>query len=90
MDHPTFSEKMDRDTLTNTTVILENAKIGATVGAVVSCKDPSQTVTIDPSETLAKRTRYTVTIEGGDGGVKMAAGEAMAADKAWSFTTGRR
>src|SRR5262249_1401721 len=44
--------------------------------------------TLTPSSQLAASTTYTATIVGGSGGVKDLAGNALASNVVWSFTTG--
>jgi subtilisin family serine protease len=88
----TFSEDMDPTSFINgTTIKLVKARTSTSVPATVSCDNPCQTVTLDPSVTkLARRATYTVTIEGESGGVKTSAGTPLAADKVWSFKTKRK
>jgi hypothetical protein len=43
--------------------------------------------TLNPTSDLAAGTTYTATIKGGSSGVKDAAGNALASDKTWTFTT---
>ncbi len=85
-----FSEEMDPTTLTPKNVKLFNTATKKRVGAALSCDDTCKTLTLDPSKRLAKRTRYRVTILGGDSGPKDLAGNPMAKSEVWSFTTGRR
>ena len=47
----------------------------------------SQTATLDPTASLAATTTYTVLVKGGSAGVKDFAGNAMASDDSWTFTT---
>jgi hypothetical protein len=42
---------------------------------------------LNPDADLAANTTYTATIKGGTGGVKDAAGNALASDRTWTFTT---
>ncbi len=77
----TFSEAMDTATCTTTTFTL---KQGATpVPGAVTCV--GRTATLDPTSDLAVNTPYTATITTG---VKDLAGNALAVNKTWSFTTG--
>ena len=46
------------------------------------------TATLTPSAALEASTSYTATVKGGASGVKDLAGNALAADSSWSFTTG--
>jgi hypothetical protein len=82
----TFSEAMDSRTITGKTVTLKNAA-GTTVSANVKYDLTGKTVTLDPNSNLAAGTTYTARIKGGSTGVRDAAGNPMAADKVWTFTT---
>ena len=77
----TFSEAMDPSTITTTTYTL---KQGTTVvpGAVTYL---GTTAIFNPTSNLAANTTYTATVTTG---VKDLAGNALAANKTWSFTTG--
>ncbi|MDQ0678709.1 hypothetical protein QFZ30_002091 [Arthrobacter pascens] len=81
----TFSEAMNTSTVTPSTFTL---KAGATtVPAAVSYNTTTRVATLNPDANLAAGTTYTATIRGGSGGVKDVAGNALAADKTWTFTT---
>jgi len=82
----TFSEAMDPATLTNSTVTLKAGT--TTVTLTVSYDAASQKVTLKPSSSLSYQTKYTATVKGGTSGAKDQTGNALAADKVWSFTTG--
>jgi hypothetical protein len=45
-------------------------------------------VTLTPASKLDAKTRYTAKIKGGPNGVKDLAGNPLASDFSWSFTTG--
>lgn len=77
----TFSEAMDANSInaTNFTV--------AGVPGQVSFNAASQVATFTPSSKLAANTTYTATLKGGTGGVQDIAGNALATDKVWRFTT---
>ena len=81
----TFSEAVDATTVSSATVTLQGPS-GA-VGAAVSYNAATSTATLTPSATLAASTTYTATVKGGATGVKDLAGNALAADVAWTFTT---
>ena len=89
-----FSEWMDPLTITNVTFTLKNTTTGAAVAGTVSYSGVNAVFTIlndffGPSlETFAPGTSYTATLKGGIGGVKDLAGNAMANDYMWSWTTG--
>ena len=76
----TFSEKIDASTITTSTFSLNNSVTGA-----VTYDSTNNIATFTPSTKLAYDTTYTATITTG---VKDAAGNALAADYTWSFTTG--
>ena len=82
----TFSERMNPATITTSTVELRNAS-NALVPATVSYTDSTRTATLDPSAPLANSATYTATVKGGAAGVKDLAGNPLAADFTWSFTT---
>ena len=77
----TFSEAMDPASCDTTTFTLTQA--ATPVPGAVTCV--GKTATLDPTSDLAASTPYTATITTG---VKDAAGNALAANKTWSFTTG--
>ena len=80
----TFSEAMDPASLTTSTFTL--TKQGNTTGSrVVSYQ--SQVATLDPNASLEANTSYTAKVKGGTGGAKDVAGNVLAADVSWSFTT---
>ena len=86
----TFSEKMDPATLSASTVTLTKAGTTTPVQARVSYDVASQTLTLDPfpdnpTQKLARRTTYTVKIEG----AKDLAGNPLATTT-WSLKTMRR
>ena len=81
-----FNEAMDPAGIDTTTFELRDAANNL-VPATVSYDAPSQTATLDPVNSLGLST-FTATVLGGaDPAVKDLAGNAMAADYAWSFTT---
>lgn len=75
----TFSEAMNAPSI-NTGTFTVNGVTG-TVSA------SSATATFTPSSALASSTSYTVTITGGTSGAKDAAGNALASNYVWTFTT---
>ena len=83
----TFSEAMDPATLTTTTVTLIPQGSSTPVAAAVDYSPATTTVTLDPTASLAAGTVYTARIKGGSSGAKDQAGNALAADKVWTFTT---
>jgi hypothetical protein len=80
----TFSEAMTASTVTASTFTLKTPA-GTTVSAPVTYN--AGVATLDPAADLTPGTTYTATIRGTSLGVKDLAGNAMAADKTWQFTT---
>ena len=79
-----FSESINALTVTGTTFQLRNASSNlVTANINVS----GSQVTLTPSAVLTGSTVYTVTIKGGTSGVKDLAGNALANDYSWTFTT---
>ena len=81
------SEALDAASVTNTSVLLQNGAI--TVPATLGYTPGSTTITLTPASPLAEKTLYTVTLKGGAGADRIldVAGNALAADYVWSFTT---
>jgi hypothetical protein len=82
----TFSEGINAATLTGSTFTLRNAQNQA-VAASVSYDATSRIATLTPSSALSYGATYTATVSGGASGVKDLAGNALANDVSWSFTT---
>ena len=82
----TFSEAMDSNTINAGNVELRDPG-NALVPATVSYSPAQRRVTLDPNISLQNSTTYTAKIKGGAGGVTDVAGNALAADSIWSFTT---
>ena len=78
----TFSEAMDSATITDATFTLAGA---APVLGVVALNDAGTVATFTPSANLAFNTSYTATITVG---AKDVAGNALASNHVWTFTTG--
>jgi hypothetical protein len=83
----TFSESMDPLTVTSATVTLR-APGNTTVTGTVAYDAVAKTATFTPSSNLAPNTTFTARIRGGTTGAKDLAGNALASDKVWTFTTG--
>jgi Tol biopolymer transport system component len=87
-----FSEAVQAATLTSNTVQLFSGNSTRPIKATLS-RNPSTdptSVTLTPSSKLDAKTRYTAKIKGGQSGVKDLAGNPLASDFSWSFTTGSR
>jgi hypothetical protein len=90
----TFSEGMDPLTITNVNCTVRETLSGTlAVAATVSYSGVSLEFILDrfgprPSYILLPYTTYTVTLQGGVGGVEDLAGNPMANDYVWTFTTG--
>jgi hypothetical protein len=81
----TFSEAMLASTISSSTFTLSGMS-GAVV-ATLGYNATSRVATLRPSAALVGSTTYTATVKGGGSGVKDAAGNALAVDRTWSFTT---
>jgi hypothetical protein len=80
----TFSEPISAASVTGTTFVLRDGG-GNTIAASVSAS--GSTATLQPSAPLASSTTYTATLLSGASGIKDLAGNALASDFSWSFTT---
>ncbi len=80
----TFTEPLDVQSLEGNVVLLDGA---TPVDADVSFDSNSGVLTLDPASALALDTIYDARITGGVDGVTDSAGNPLAADVAWSFTT---
>ncbi len=83
----TFSEAMNGATLTTSTVTLTATGAPAAVAATVSYDAATRVVTLTPGAALASQTVYTARVKGGAGGAADLAGNLLATDRTWSFTT---
>ncbi len=83
----TFSEPMDATTIDATTVRVTDA--GAPVSGTVSYDAPSQVARFVPTAAagFAPSRSFLVTIASGATGVRDLAGNALAVDRTWTFTT---
>ncbi|MGD9723480.1 MAG: DUF4082 domain-containing protein [Pirellulales bacterium] len=89
-----FSESLDLATVTANNIMLLGPG-GVPVAAVLNYYDNSPVydyshntkVTVTPTAHLASATNYTVFVRGGAGGIKDAAGHALAADASRTFTS---
>ncbi|MDT0168148.1 Ig-like domain-containing protein [Pseudarthrobacter sp. BRE9] len=80
-----FSEAIDPSTVTPGTFTLTAGT--TTVPATVTYNSTDKLATLNPDADLAAGATYTATIRGGSGGVKDAAGNPLASDKVWTFST---
>jgi len=81
-----FNEALDPATVTANSVELRDP-LGDLVNRSVSYVAATRTVVLDPTPRLTDATLYTATIRGGASGVKDIAGNPLASDMSWSFTT---
>ena len=79
-------EAIDPATVTGTNMTLV-PNGGSAVAATVTYSSGSLTATLAPSAALTASTTYVATVKSGSSGVKDAAGNALVADKVWTFTT---
>ena len=84
----TFNEAMNAATVNGTTVELRDPS-NALVSSAVSYDAGSLTATLNPTASLSGGTTYTARVKGGstDPRVKDVAGNALAANVTWTFTT---
>ena len=82
-----FSEAMNETSLSGTTFTLTKQGAGASVAAAVTYDPMTKKATLDPNSDLEPNATYTATIKGGAGGTRDVAGNALATDKIWSFST---
>ncbi|HQU91542.1 MAG TPA: Ig-like domain-containing protein, partial [Pyrinomonadaceae bacterium] len=80
----TFNEAMDPVTINSTSVELRDGSDNLVPAATSFA---GNTVTIDPNEPLSGSSTYSVTIKSGSGGARDVAGNPLATDFTWSFTT---
>jgi hypothetical protein len=83
----TFSEAMDASTINTSTFTLTRQGAAQPLAAQVAYDQTTRKATLTPADGLEASTTYTVTVKGGSGGVKDLAGNPLAQDKTWSFTT---
>jgi hypothetical protein len=81
-----FNEALDPSTVNSSTFELRNAS-GSLVAAAITYNASSNTAKLAPSAMLVNSTVYTATIKGGTSGVKDLAGNPLASDYTWSFTS---
>jgi mono/diheme cytochrome c family protein len=82
----TFSEAMDPATIGTATFELRGPG-NVLLAATVTWSATNGRATLNPNSRLAASTPYTVTVRGGASGAKDMAGNALAANRVWSFTT---
>jgi hypothetical protein len=83
----TFSETMDPSTITDQTFTLTKQGSSNPVAARVLYDSASKKATLYPAISLEADASYTATIRSGSSGVKDLAGNALSADKVWTFST---
>ncbi|WP_298435884.1 DUF4082 domain-containing protein [Geobacter sp.] len=82
----TFSEPMDPASINTNTIELRDP-LNVLVPSAISYNTATQTATLVPTAPLANSKTYTAIIVGRSGGVKDLAGNPLANDYSWSFTT---
>ena len=81
-----FSEAIDPATIAGSTFELRDAA-ATLVAASVAYDAPTRSARLTPSQALNNSVTYVATVKGGTSGVKDLAGNPMAADYTWTFTT---
>ena len=82
----TFNEALKPSTVSADKVELKDGS-GERVDASVTYSQLDRKITLTPNEPLRFSTQYTVTIKGGPGGVADIAGNPLASNESWTFTT---
>ncbi len=82
----TFDEDLDVSTVDETTFLLQDGASQA-VAAGVTYDPATRTAVLVPDEVLQPTSNYTAVVVGGPGGVADVAGNPLAADVTWTFTT---
>ena len=83
-----FSEGMDPLTISTGTFAVQETVSGKNLPGTVVYSSGSFVATFTPLAGLAPSMKYSATVKGGSAGVSDLAGNSMALDKVWSFTTG--
>ena len=83
----TFSEAMAPASITSSTFSVSGPG-GAAVPGSVTYDAPNKTATFKPTTSFASTTNYLAKLKGGAGGVADLAGNPLAADQSWGFTSG--
>lgn len=83
----TFSEAMDPATLTTDTFTLVRQGTTTPVAAVVTYDATNRRAILNPDTDLDLTTTYTATVKGGASGARDLAGNPLADDVVWTFTT---
>ena len=83
----TFSEAMASATISTSTFLLTDTTSSSSVPGTVAYSSGTNTATFSPSAPLAGGHSFTATVRGGAGGVTDLAGNPLAADVTWSFST---
>ena len=86
----TFSKFMQAGSLTTGTMTLVKQGTTTALAGTVSYDPTTYTARLTLTAVLAANTSYTATIKGGAGGATDMAGNPLAADMVWTFTTGSR
>jgi beta propeller repeat protein len=81
-----FCEPMDQSTLNSTTVAMQNSSLVSVPGDI-SYYVVTNTVTFVPSSDLSNSEEYTMTLLGGEGGIRAENGNYLESSFQWSFTT---
>jgi hypothetical protein len=82
----TFDEPMDAATVTGQTFRLRD-NLGAAIPVSIAYDAATRTATLTPTGPLPHGRTYTATVAGGANGVADLAGNRLAADRTWSFST---
>jgi hypothetical protein len=82
----TFSEDVDAATVTASSFTVRNSD-GTAVRAAITYNAAGRSATLTPTAPLAPASAYTVAVAGGTAGVADVAGNRLATDRTWGFST---
>jgi len=83
----TFNEAMFASSITTSTFTLMDMTLSAAVPATVTYNSGTKTATLTPSAALTAGDTFQATVTGGGGGVTDLAGNPMASNVIWTFST---
>jgi hypothetical protein len=81
----TFNEGINPSSVDASSIAVSMGTSGLLIPGTITCNSP--TIVFTPATNLAYGTTYNVTIKSGTSGIKDLAGNALASDYSWSFTT---
>lgn len=83
----TFNEPMNASTIGSAEFELRKQSDSSLIASSITFNSGTRVATLDPASDLEYSTAYTVRVAGGSSGVKDTAGNPLASDAVWTFTT---